>query len=49
MVFGHDDLNHYVYRISDAGYLVVARGGEDVFEVYEDFDELLLSALSRVA
>lgn len=34
LVFGHNDLDHLTYRISDGAYLAVGRGTSDVLEVH---------------
>lgn len=47
LVFGYNDLDHFVYHVSNGNFLVLSRVGEDVFDTFTTFDELIVHAFKR--
>jgi hypothetical protein len=48
LVFAQNDLDHFVWCISDLVFLAVSLVGGDVFGTFPDFESLITSAIERV-
>jgi hypothetical protein len=47
LVFAQNDLDHFLWCISDRAFLTVSLGSGDVFGTFPDFESLIISAIER--